>query len=326
MQSLKPPACKCTSGCTLDEYVRKCRQVDDTDFSVSPKQVRRVHFDEFNEIHTSFLTKFEQENGSQGINSLVAIQRMSLKGRGKANQLIFPRVPGKTEGSFLLQVQDDACWVMSIEKIMGATDENMNVSYVSCYGPVWEIFRNDDVYEVFEFNARQHFRGRRWWSLDEISLPCWVRHIHRFPEGDVSNFCQSLTDQSASIFNHCRFDIACHEHDDRRENFCEDCLRILTRGRHAPGTDGYVIQIKTWGDVRLCFISALGCRNFERILGSLTCPQLHSIIGAVHQMPLRNLWFRVYYGNSGYMPSLFQRRDPDWDQDLATHLSRSFIV
>lgn len=87
-----------------------------------------------------------------------------------------------------------------------------------------------------------------------------------------------------------------------------------------------VCLVETWREsFWVVVISALGARNFEKISGSLQCPRLLDIIDLSNPLALENLWFRVYYGNSGYLPSIFQRRDPDWDKDLATHLSRSFV-
>ena len=175
----------------MEEYTQKCRNIDDTSFSLSEKQIEKIQLDDFDEIHRAFSDKMRECKLQDAAQAIVNVQRLSLKRRGKGNQLIVPRVSGKSEGSFIMRLRDDMAEVLSVEKIFGVRDESGEVSWVAFFGPVWEVQRSDTLFEVFEFNARQHFEGRKWWGIDEVALPCWVRHIHRCE--NVLQILQSIT-------------------------------------------------------------------------------------------------------------------------------------
>lgn len=168
------------SGCTVAEYAAKCREIDDSHFSVSAKHMENIQLDEFDNVHEAFWTKLHECKENDRVLSIVNIRRMSLKSRGKANQLLHSKLSGKRDGSFIMQYTDDARQVMSIDKIFGVRNDSGEVNWMAFYGPVWEIESSEDLFEVFEFNARRHYKGERWWGIEEVSLPCWVRHIHRF--------------------------------------------------------------------------------------------------------------------------------------------------
>ena len=163
------------------------------------------------------------------------IDRLSLNSCGRAAQSV-------QSGSFLMRRINNTLEVLRVDRICGVAQASGSVQWTAFFGPVWTCIRNDDLFEVFEFNARMHVQEQQWWGIAEIELPCWVRHLHRFPELNGRNVCEGLTEDCVgrNVFECCRFEMDCTQHEDFKDGFCEDCFEELTRGRHAPGTDGFV--------------------------------------------------------------------------------------
>ena len=183
---------------------------------------------------------YQSQTGKFG--EWINVLRLSINGLGRANQLLYPRdILKNQKGSCLMRLDRENVQVMSIECIHGVRDDTGKAKWVGFYGPVWTCRANKDLFEVYEFNAREHYSQREWWSVDECVIPCWIRHLHRFPEGDVEDVCHQISEQlhTDTVYDHCVFDFIC-DHELKEENaYCPECLQQLTRGRHSIGTDGY---------------------------------------------------------------------------------------
>lgn len=161
-------------GCTVAKYAERCKTIDDRKFAVSVKR-SRVHCQLLqNDLYKDFWNKVRQTVSNMNIASLhlVEIERVCLTGIGRANQAVLKH-------SNLIKMEDDNILVMRIEQILGLADDDGNIQWLGFFGPMWSCTRSARAFEVFEFNARLHYKGRVWWGVDEDILPCWVQHIHR---------------------------------------------------------------------------------------------------------------------------------------------------
>lgn len=73
------------------------------------------------------------------------------------------------------------------------------------------------------------------------------------------------------------------------------------------------------------FFRTLKCRNFKQIYGQLICPNLDEYASIGDAVSSENLFFQVFYGNSGFLPGLFMKRPDAWDRGMGTHMGTNFI-
>lgn len=174
-----------SEGCTVKEYAQICKNVDDRFFAVSYDNIEPLTIHSQSVMFQGFLEKAEQMGHPCNEESFEAVElkRVSLTGRGRANQAVIPRQDGEENGTCVLKVNNDGIHLMSVDRIFGVIGENGKVSWLAFFGPVWSCTQTLNGFEVFEFNARMHFEGKQWWSIDEVQLPCWVRHMHRYVFG-----------------------------------------------------------------------------------------------------------------------------------------------
>ena len=167
---------------TLNGYIAKCKAVDNDMFFVDTRHAKQILLNEFDSAHEAFVRKYEIACAEmRSVDSTyVELGRLTLSARGRANQEIYVRKEGVREGARVIKFLDGILHLMSVDKIFGVLDENMNISWVALHGPVWKCESNEDMFEVYEFNGKDDFMGWRWWGIDEVGLPAWVRHTHRF--------------------------------------------------------------------------------------------------------------------------------------------------
>ena len=70
---------------------------------------------------------------------------------------------------------------------------------------------------------------------------------------------------------------------------------------------------------------SVSCRDFRHASGSLVCPEMHEFVNFSDEHVPPNVTFRIYSGNSGWLPGLYERRHDSWDQGMRTHLGRDYL-
>ena len=89
------------------------------------------------------------------------------------------------------------------------------------------------------------------------------------------------------------------------------CVDLVSDRRHAKGSR-----------------ESLRCRDFEKLRGDFECPAIENFLNVRRndRTPKENLTFRVYSGNSGYLPGLFQRRPATRDGRPQPHVGVDFQI
>ena len=103
--------------------------------------------------------------------------------------------------------------------------------------------------------------------------------------------------------------MTCTKHGEASETQCRECVKCIDRSEHKDGSD-----------------ESFKCRDFKKVRGELKCPRMEDWLGRREGRGGNrvNLRFRVFTGNSGYLPALWRKRSAVADGGYKTHLGVDF--
>ena len=327
----------CGPDLSVEEYVEMCKAYDNKDYFVAKKDCRScTSVNQCPEVRD-----YTRELRKSGVvlqtdrHKIIEIRRMVLGGRGRANRVIESYTGDSKDKCWLFEFGEQDTHGVSqtvllqrVDMILGV-DNNGVLTHLRFFGPQWRARRVANLFEVYETNAMRDFLGRRSLPLNRVAYPCRVQHKHRVARSADHCVWEQITQNSSFLETTqvCRFDIVCDKHAHEAPNFCKECMhRVIRGGDKKPGSRKCVQITKKGRSCRNCVHSSVDCRHFKDMSGSIRCLEIYDFVdwqGSDEVVP--NCDFRVYSGNSGWLPGLYEKRSKLWDQGMRTHLGANYL-
>ena len=267
----------------------------------------RVDFEPAHTAHSLMWAEIRRRNHTQSSFQFFHLKTVLLGKRGRASEKI---QAGK---SWIISFNWNGKSVcMRVGEIIGV-QANQEWCCVGFFGPVWRVKRVPLLFEVREFHVIEDRMRDGMIFMKDVGFPAFVSHRHTFRTiSSVSLFRQrTRTSQRAPLSRCCHFNIACQDehHDAESERFCEECLSLLGEQKHMDHSK-----------------QSYNCKDFQKVNATLECPQIDDWLNPDGETSDgSNLNFRVYYGNCGYLPGLYEKRPTLADGTPQPHMGQSFL-